>query len=322
MGGGLSRHELAAAVSEAGGLGTIAVNGAAAIRRELAAARSLTGRPLAVNLLLPFARRDWFAAAADADAVVTFWGRPTTPHARRLDAPVWLGGGGPRGARGGGRRGHRAGRRGGWARARSDARAGAAGAGARRAAGGLPAAARRRHRRARRRAAGARRRRDRGGAPEPVSSSRRRAGRTRSTGDVCWRPRRRSSPSCSAPAGRLPTGSIANAATERRLAGDLRGPWPNRLLNRLAAPGARYVPERPATCRPSATPGQPAALAGGAHRRRSRDAGRCRGALRGGDGGAHRRGEARRGSGAGDHALRPSSAAEQLVEAEGGAAAE
>ena len=56
MGGGISRHELAAAVSEAGGLGTIAVNGAEAIRRELAAARSLTGRPLAVNLLLPFAR--------------------------------------------------------------------------------------------------------------------------------------------------------------------------------------------------------------------------------------------------------------------------
>ena len=33
MGGGLSRHELAAAVSEAGGLGTIAVNGAGSIRR-------------------------------------------------------------------------------------------------------------------------------------------------------------------------------------------------------------------------------------------------------------------------------------------------
>lgn len=61
MGGGLSRHELAAAVSEAGGLGTIAVNGAASINRELAAARMLTGRPLAVNILLPFARRDWFA---------------------------------------------------------------------------------------------------------------------------------------------------------------------------------------------------------------------------------------------------------------------
>jgi nitronate monooxygenase len=85
MGGGLSRHELAAAVSEAGGLGTIAVAGAAAIRGELAAARRLTGRPLAVNLLLPFARRDWFEAAANADVVVTFWGKP-----RRRTPGVWL----------------------------------------------------------------------------------------------------------------------------------------------------------------------------------------------------------------------------------------
>ena len=85
MGGGLSRHELAAAISEAGGLGTVAVSGAGAIRRELAAARQLTGRPLAVNLLLPFARRDWFAAAAAADVVVTFWGRP-----RRRSAGAWL----------------------------------------------------------------------------------------------------------------------------------------------------------------------------------------------------------------------------------------
>jgi nitronate monooxygenase len=85
MGGGLSRHELAAAVSEAGGLGTIAVNGAETIRRELGAARALTGRPLAVNLLLPFARRDWFEAAAEADVVVTFWGKP-----RRRTPGVWL----------------------------------------------------------------------------------------------------------------------------------------------------------------------------------------------------------------------------------------
>jgi len=85
MGGGISRHELAAAVSEAGGLGTIAVGGAAAIRRELAAARALTRRPLAVNVLLPFARRDWFEAAAAADVVVTFWGRP-----RRRTPGVWL----------------------------------------------------------------------------------------------------------------------------------------------------------------------------------------------------------------------------------------
>jgi len=85
MGGGLSRHELAAAVSEAGGLGTIAVNGAAPIRRQLRAARALTGKPIAVNLLLPFARREWFDAAAEADAVVTFWGRP-----RRRTPGVWI----------------------------------------------------------------------------------------------------------------------------------------------------------------------------------------------------------------------------------------
>jgi nitronate monooxygenase len=76
MGGGLSRHELAVAVSEAGGLGTIAVNGAAEIESDLAAARSQTERPVAVNILLPFARRDWFEAASAADVVVTFWGAP------------------------------------------------------------------------------------------------------------------------------------------------------------------------------------------------------------------------------------------------------
>jgi NAD(P)H-dependent flavin oxidoreductase YrpB (nitropropane dioxygenase family) len=85
MGGGLSRHELAAAVSEAGGLGTIAVNGAEAIERELARARALTGRPIAVNLLLPFARRGWFEAAAAADVVVTFWGTP-----KRRVPNVWI----------------------------------------------------------------------------------------------------------------------------------------------------------------------------------------------------------------------------------------
>lgn len=85
MGGGLSRHELAAAVSEAGGLGTIAVGGGAAIAAELRAARALTERPLAVNLLLPFARRDWFEAAWEADVVVTFWGRP-----RRRTPGTWI----------------------------------------------------------------------------------------------------------------------------------------------------------------------------------------------------------------------------------------
>lgn len=85
MGGGVSRHELAVAVSDAGGLGTIAVVGAAAIRRELAAARVLTPRPIAVNVLLPIARRDWFEAAAAADVVVTFWGMPI-----RRTPRIWI----------------------------------------------------------------------------------------------------------------------------------------------------------------------------------------------------------------------------------------
>jgi nitronate monooxygenase len=76
MGGGISRHELAAAVSEAGGLGTIAVLGPEAIAVELEAARALTDRPIAVNLLLPFAEPSWFEAAEAADVVVTFWGDP------------------------------------------------------------------------------------------------------------------------------------------------------------------------------------------------------------------------------------------------------
>jgi nitronate monooxygenase len=85
MGGGISRHELAATVSDAGGLGTIAVNGATGIERELVAARALTDRPIAINVLLPFARRKWFEAAAAADVVVTFWGRP-----RRRTGGTWI----------------------------------------------------------------------------------------------------------------------------------------------------------------------------------------------------------------------------------------
>jgi nitronate monooxygenase len=82
--GGVARHELAAAVSEAGGLGTIA-GVRAPIAVELAAARRLTGRPIAVNLLLPFLRPADAEAAADADAIVTFWGTP-----RRLAATTWI----------------------------------------------------------------------------------------------------------------------------------------------------------------------------------------------------------------------------------------
>lgn len=85
MGGGLSRHELAASVSAAGGLGTVGFLPPAELRQEVEAARALTDGPLAVNLLLPFTRRHHVEAARDADVVVTFWGRP-----RRLTANVWM----------------------------------------------------------------------------------------------------------------------------------------------------------------------------------------------------------------------------------------
>jgi nitronate monooxygenase len=85
MGGGLAGHRLAAAVSAAGGLGTIGFLPPNELRREIAAARRLSDKPLAVNLLLPFARRAHFEASSDADVVVTFWGAP-----KRRTSKVWI----------------------------------------------------------------------------------------------------------------------------------------------------------------------------------------------------------------------------------------
>jgi len=82
--GAVARHELAAAVSEAGGLGTIG-GARAPIAKELAAARRLTGRPIAVNLVLPLLRPGDVRAAADAEVIVTFWGEP-----RRLAGGTWV----------------------------------------------------------------------------------------------------------------------------------------------------------------------------------------------------------------------------------------
>jgi nitronate monooxygenase len=85
MGGGLAAHELAAAVSEAGGLGTIGILGPDQMRAEITAARRLTDRPIAVNLLLVLARRAHFEAAEHADVLVTFWGTP-----RRRTSGIWI----------------------------------------------------------------------------------------------------------------------------------------------------------------------------------------------------------------------------------------
>ncbi|MGN6371720.1 MAG: nitronate monooxygenase [Solirubrobacteraceae bacterium] len=78
MGGGTAGAELAGAVSAAGGLGTVGiVLDPERMRAEVARARTLAqGRPVAANLLVPFARVEHAQACIDggADCVVLFCG--------------------------------------------------------------------------------------------------------------------------------------------------------------------------------------------------------------------------------------------------------
>ena len=73
MGGGLATSALAVAVSDAGGLGTIGILPPEALRAEIAAARVQTSKPVAVNVIVPLARRAHWEVARDADVVVTHW---------------------------------------------------------------------------------------------------------------------------------------------------------------------------------------------------------------------------------------------------------
>lgn len=77
LGGGLARAELAAAVSRAGALGTVAILPPARMGAELRRARALApGRPVAANLLMPFTRPAHVeqTIAAGAAAAVLFFG--------------------------------------------------------------------------------------------------------------------------------------------------------------------------------------------------------------------------------------------------------
>ena len=85
LGGGLSRAKLTVAIAEVGGLGQLGIMPPPMLRAELAAHRERSARPIAVNLLLPFARRGHWELAREADAVVTFWGKP-----RRATNGVWV----------------------------------------------------------------------------------------------------------------------------------------------------------------------------------------------------------------------------------------
>jgi NAD(P)H-dependent flavin oxidoreductase YrpB (nitropropane dioxygenase family) len=78
--GGVARAELAAAVSNAGGIGTIALAGFTpeAIQNEIATARKLTNKPLLVNLLVPFLRPGMVETLLKEpiQGVTFFWGEP------------------------------------------------------------------------------------------------------------------------------------------------------------------------------------------------------------------------------------------------------
>jgi nitronate monooxygenase len=95
--GGVATATLAAAVSEAGGLGTIALAGFTdeAAHAEIAAARRITPKPLAVNLLAPFLREGTFdfLAREPIDAAILFWGNSAEliPAAKKagLRCVIW-----------------------------------------------------------------------------------------------------------------------------------------------------------------------------------------------------------------------------------------
>ncbi len=76
--GGVASAELAAAVSEAGGLGTMGLAGVSSemIQNEVAAARRLTSKPLATNLIAPFLRPGIVETMSrlPIQAVTFFWG--------------------------------------------------------------------------------------------------------------------------------------------------------------------------------------------------------------------------------------------------------
>ncbi|HEX2285994.1 MAG TPA: nitronate monooxygenase [Mycobacterium sp.] len=86
LGGGLSASPLTIAIGRAGGMGQIGILPPDLLRAQMDAHSGAgDAGPLAVNLLLPFARRAHWEAARTADAVVTFWGVP-----RRHTDRVWI----------------------------------------------------------------------------------------------------------------------------------------------------------------------------------------------------------------------------------------
>lgn len=81
MGGGLAGPELAAAVSNAGGLGVLGMGGlpTPAIRESIRRLRSLTDKPFGVNLIMPLMDEEAVSCCLDerVPVLVLFWGDPS-----------------------------------------------------------------------------------------------------------------------------------------------------------------------------------------------------------------------------------------------------
>lgn len=93
MGGGLSRASLAAAVSAAGGLGTIGLLPPAVLRHEVhTATEQAAGRPVAVNLLLAFTKREHVDVCVETKppVVALFCGHDRSLVDRLHDAGIFV----------------------------------------------------------------------------------------------------------------------------------------------------------------------------------------------------------------------------------------
>jgi nitronate monooxygenase len=92
--GGVAGGELAAAVSEAGGFGSLSSAGfaVAGVRHEIDVAKRLTRKPFAVGLLLPLLGEGVFEAVLEAQvpAIIFFWGdaAPFVPRCRAAGVKV------------------------------------------------------------------------------------------------------------------------------------------------------------------------------------------------------------------------------------------
>ena len=96
MGGGVASAALAAAVSNAGGLGVLGMGGlpAAVIHEQVAHLRSLTRKPFGVNVILALAEEGQVEACLEEEVpvLILFWGdpKPFVDKARRAGTKVIL----------------------------------------------------------------------------------------------------------------------------------------------------------------------------------------------------------------------------------------